>query len=107
MEGGVEAGNLRHARVAFRQRLDHRHRRGVVQRRQRLQRLDQGDRRRVQVDWRGVIRAAMHHAMPEANETAQAERPIPQLRQHCQRLGVVRHREPRVVHRVAVVAVQA
>ena len=102
MERGVEAGDLRQAGKPRGERLQHRQRRGVVQRRQRRDRLDPRQRGGIDQHRRGQRRAAMHDPMAEAGQVGRGQRPVGQAGQGRQRLGMIAHRQRRLPRRGAV-----
>ena len=103
MERGVEARYLRHAGKPLGQRAQHRHRRRVVQRRQRIQRLDPRQRRAHPPRTGAVMSGPpCTTRWPNAARPCARQRPVGQRRQASSAVGVIRRVQRRIVHRLAV-----
>ena len=102
MERGIKARDMRQFREQIRQRLQHRDRGRIMQRRERFECDDTGQRSVIHQHRRIHVRTAMHHAMPEADKRTLVERTVGQCRQLRQRVGVVFGSYRAIMHGLAL-----
>jgi len=89
VEGGVEAGDLRHAGEAFRRRRDAGKVVRLVQGRERRQIPQAFHHRDIHQHRRREVRPAMHHAMPDRGDAAAFEHPVQPFDDDAERGAVV------------------
>ena len=95
VEGGVEAGHLRHVRVDLRREPDRRQVVRLVQRRQRRERGQPRQDGRIDAHRPVVVGTAVHDAVADRPqfEAAEAREPATQLRRGGGKVGQVRRSE--------------
>ena len=91
VEGGIEAGDLRQLGLDRGDRADAGEIVRLMQRRQRAERLEPGEHRRIDAHRRRVVDAAMHHPVADAEQRRSVAEVLAQpAADHAEELGVAR-----------------
>ena len=95
VEGGVEAGDLRHPRIELHREADGREIVGLVQRRQRLERRQPVEHRGIDPHRPRMVRPPMHHPVADRPDGEVPERahPAEDLARRRRQVGHLRRRE--------------